>query len=144
MKQSYRLQDPVQAHKCLTNTIWPDVKVWLVSTQTPLSLSIKPVTRSAEQNARLHATLADIAKQLEWAGKKRDVETWKRLITAAWLRARGDHVELLPAIDGHGVDIVFTRTSQLTRAECAELTTYAEAWGSTMGAKWSAPDAIGQ
>ena len=50
MKQSYRLQNPVQAHKCLTLTVWPAVKGWLVSTQTPLMLNIKPVTRSAEQN----------------------------------------------------------------------------------------------
>ena len=72
--------------------------------------------------------LADISKQMEWAGKKRDIECWKRLLTAAWLRARGEPLEMLPAVDGHGVDIVFRRTSELTKAECAELCDYIMAW----------------
>ena len=84
--------------------------------------------RSTEQNARLHAMLGDIAKQKEWAGARRDIETWKRLMTAAWLRARGEHVEMLPAIDGNGVDIVFRRTSKLSVAECSELCDFIEAW----------------
>jgi (p)ppGpp synthase/HD superfamily hydrolase len=29
--------------------------------------------------------LGDIARQVDWAGKKRDTDTWKRLLTAAWL-----------------------------------------------------------
>jgi hypothetical protein len=31
-------------------------------------------------------------------------------------------------LDGHGVDIVFRRTSQLTRAECVELCDFIQAW----------------
>ena len=93
-----------------------------------LVVEIRPETRSTAQNARLHAMLGDIARQVEWAGKKRDTDTWKRLLTAAWLRARGESVELLPAIDGHGVDVVFRRTSKLTRAECSELCEYVMAW----------------
>ena len=91
-------------------------------------VTIKPPTRSGEQNAMLHALLTEIAARVPWAGKLRDVETWKRLITAAWLRARGDSVEFLPALDGHGVDVVFRRTSTLTRAECSELVDFVQAW----------------
>ena len=91
-------------------------------------VTIKPPTRSGEQNAMLHALLTEIAARVPWAGKPRDVETWKRLLTAAWLRARGDAVEFLPALDGHGVDIVFRRTSTLTRAECSELVDFVNAW----------------
>lgn len=91
-------------------------------------VTIKQATRSGEQNAMLHALLTEIAARVPWAGKLRDVETWKRLLTAAWLRARGDSVEFLPALDGHGVDIVFRRTSTLTRAECSELVDFVNAW----------------
>lgn len=91
-------------------------------------VTIKPPTRSGEQNAMLHALLTEIAARVPWAGKLRDVETWKRLLTAAWLRARGDSVEFLPALDGHGVDVVFRRTSTLTRAECSELVDFVQAW----------------
>lgn len=85
-------------------------------------------TRSLAQNAALHALLAEIAERVEWAGARRDVECWKRLCTAAWLRARGEAVEVLPAIDGCGVDVVFRRTSRLTIAECSELIEFVAAW----------------
>lgn len=91
-------------------------------------LSFKRQTRSHEQNALLHAILTEIAATREWAGQKRDAEVWKRLLTAAWLRARGEGVEVLPALDGYGVDIVFRRTSKLTTAECTELIEFIEAW----------------
>ena len=80
------------------------------------------------QNAKLHALITSIAKIKEWAGAKRDVETWKRLLTAAWLRARGEPIEMLPALDGHGVDIVFRHTSQLDVAEMIEEIEYIQAW----------------
>lgn len=91
-------------------------------------LAVKRQTRNLAQNARLHARLTEISEHHEWAGKGRDVETWKRLLTAAWLRARGEPVEILPALDGHGVDVVFRRTSELSTAECAELMEFIDAW----------------
>lgn len=79
-------------------------------------------------NAALHAKLTEIAQSREWAGKRWDVETWKRLLTAAWGRATGQSVVMLPALDGAGVDIVFRRTSELTQAECRDLLAFVEAW----------------
>jgi hypothetical protein len=118
---------------------WPDIKAHLLCGGGRLAITVAPVTRSTDQNSRLHAVLGDIAKQVEWSGARRDIDTWKRLMTAAWLRARGESVEFLPAIDGHGVDIVFRRTSTLTVAECGELMEYVEAWGSERGVEWSEP-----
>jgi len=97
------------------------------------AVSIKPKNRSLEQNAKLHALIQEIAQKIEWVGKKQEVETWKRLLTAAWLRARGEPVEMLPAIDGHGVDIVFRRTSDLTVPEMIELIEYIQAWAIEQG-----------
>lgn len=91
-------------------------------------VTVAEPTRSLEANAKLHAELTEIADNVEWCGKKRPVETWKRLMTAAWLRARGESVEILPALDGHGVDVVFRRTSDLSRAEMSELIEYLLAW----------------
>ena len=92
-------------------------------------LRIEPEKRSDAENRLLHALLGHIAKTQEWAGGKRDIDTWKRLMTAAWCRAIGDQVELLPAIDGNGVDIVFRKTSNLSRKECADLIEFIFAWG---------------
>ena len=105
-----------------------NAKIAVAEAPEGYAVEIKPITRSLAQNAKLHALITDIAKVLEWAGAKRDVETWKRLLTAAWLRARGEPIEMLPALDGHGVDIVFRRTSELTINEMIELIEYIQAW----------------
>lgn len=84
--------------------------------------------RNLGQNAYLHAAISEVAKKVPWAGQLRDVETWKRLLTAAWLRARGESIEFLPALDGHGVDVVFRHTSKLTKPEFSELIEYINAW----------------
>jgi hypothetical protein len=89
---------------------------------------VEPPKRTLDQNAKLHAELQEIAESVEWAGKHRDVETWKRLLTAAWLRARGEPIELLPAIDGAGVDVVFRATSTLTVQEMSDLIEFISAW----------------
>ncbi len=122
-----RLHNAQQAHGAIQQA-WAHAKGWLLAGGQRLVLEIKPETRSDKQNRLLHAMLGDIAAQVEWAGAKRDAEVWKRLLVAAWCRARREQVELLPALDGHGVDIVFRRTSQLTRGECAELCDFIGAW----------------
>ena len=117
-----------QAHAAMTAQLWPAIKGRLLAGGRPLTVEVKEEKRSDAENRLLHALLGHISKTQEWAGKKRDIETWKRLLTAAWCRATGEQVELLPALDGHGVDIVFRRTSQLTRKECADLIEFIFAW----------------
>lgn len=122
-----RLHNAQQAHSAIQQA-WTHAKGWLCAGGGNLVLEVRPETRSSRQNKLLHAMLGDIAAQVPWAGAKRDAEVWKRLLVAAWCRARREQVELLPALDGHGVDIVFRRTSQLTRGECAELCDFIQAW----------------
>jgi len=106
---------------------WREAKAWLVAGHR-LVITIRQENRNSAQNAALHAWIGEIAAQKEWAGAKREPETWKRLLVASWLRARGESIEVLPALDGHGVDFVFRRTSTLTKAECSELLEYVIAW----------------
>jgi hypothetical protein len=124
--------NPVQAEQAIRKQLWPYIKAMLIA-QHQLTITAKPVTRSAGQNAKLHAMLSEIATQRDWAGQRRDVDTWKRLLVAAWCRARGENVELLPALDGHGVDVVFRRTSELTKTEMAELIEFVQAWAVEQG-----------
>jgi len=130
-KITLKLWSPTQAAKDLPG-VWAWIKAMTVAGHR-LVLEIRPEKRSDAQNRLLHACLSEISKQVEWAGCKRDVDTWKRLLTAAWLRARGEPIEMLPALDGHGVDIVFRRTSQLTKAECAELSEFVMSWAAERG-----------
>lgn len=118
--------NPQQGHQVITNA-WMLAKSLLMAGHR-CTLEVKPETRSDSQNKLLHALIGEIAASHEWCGKKHDTETWKRLLVAAWTRARGESVELLPALDGHGVDIVFRRTSKMTKAEVNELIEFIEAW----------------
>lgn len=87
----------------------------------PKKIVIKDLDRSSDQNRALHAMLADIANQVEHAGKKWDVLIWKRLLTAAWLREAGEQPQMIPAVDGNGFDVIYERTSKLTVKQCASL-----------------------
>ena len=100
---------------------------------TGYAVEIKPKNRTLDQNAKIHALIQRISQKVVWAGKLQEVETWKRLLTAAWLRARGEPVEMLPAIDGYGVDVVFRPTSKLTVEEMSEFIEYVQAWAVEQG-----------
>ena len=141
-KITLKLWSPTQAAKDLPG-VWAWIKAMTVAGHR-LVLEVRPEKRSDAQNRLLHACLSEISKQVEWAGAKRDVDTWKRLLTAAWLRTRGEHVERLPALDGCGVDVVFRRTSQLTKAECAGLTESVIAWAVDHNVRLSAPEWMGE
>ena len=94
--------------------------------------------RSIEQNARLHAMLTDISRQVEHYGQRLNVTIWKRLTTAAWLREINHQPQMIPAIDGHGVDVIFERTSKLSMKQMACLIEWVQAYGIDKGVRWSA------
>lgn len=126
MRQTHTLREPVQAYSVVLS-LWGWIKSMLLAGHE-IVIEARPATRSDKQNRMLHAMLGQIAAQKEWAGKRHDIETWKRLLTAAWCRARGEAIDYLPALDGHGIDIVFRHTSKLTRGECVELCDFIGAW----------------
>lgn len=105
-------------------------------------VTISEPRRTLAENALLHALISELARKLEWAGKRRDAETWKRLLVAAWCRAEGKALEILPALDGHGVDIVPVRTSRLSKRDCAELIEFVYAWGAEQGVRWDEHRAV--
>ena len=89
---------------------------------------VREPKRNSAINAALHSELTKISRTRTWVGKKWDVETWKRLLVAAWCRATGQTTVILPALDGAGVDLVFRRTSDMTQREVSDLLTFIEAW----------------
>jgi hypothetical protein len=106
----------------------------------PKKATIVGEDRSAEQNKKLHACLADIARQVEHAGMKWDVTIWKRLCMAAWLRERGSTIQMIPAIDGNGIDVLYEPTSKLSIKKCAELIEWVQAFGAEHDVKWTQID----
>lgn len=134
---SVSLWNPQQGYQQLLQ-VWQTAKALLVAGQR-LVLELRLETRSDAQNRLLHSRINDIRKQCEWAGRKWDTEEWKRLLTAAWCRTRNEGVEMVPAIDGKGFDILYQRTSKLSRRECSELCDFIMAWGSSLDTpvRWS-------
>lgn len=106
----------------------------------PRKVSIADEDRTAEQNAKLHALLSDIACQVEHAGKKWSVLIWKRLCTAAWLREIGENATMIPALDGNGFDVIYEKTSKLGVRKCASLIEWVQAFGAEHQVRWTQKD----
>jgi hypothetical protein len=91
-------------------------------------MRLREPSRNLSQNALLHSILTEISNERKWADRIWDVESWKRLLCGAWCRANGLPATFAPAIDGVGVEVLYRRTSDLTKAECASLIDYIVAW----------------
>lgn len=127
-----QLYQPAQAHAALM-TAWAEcIKPMLIGGHR-LVLEVRPQPRSSQQNARLHAMLTELALNVEWGGKKLPMEVWKRLCMAAWMREERQSPQLVPALDGNGVDIIYERTSRLTKDECGRLMEWIEAFAAERG-----------
>lgn len=100
-------------------------------------VEVKESTRSLEQNAKLHAMLEDLAQQVEWHGMKMTKTVWKRVCTAAMLREHGESPMLVPSLDGHGIEIIYEKTSEMGKRMMADLIEWIYAFGSEHGVQWS-------
>jgi len=90
-------------------------------------------TRSGEQNKKLHAMLSELAHRKQWAGKWLDVEAWKRLVIAAYCRAVQQQAEMYPALDGAGFDVVYRRSSRMSKKEMIAVIDWLTAWCAEQG-----------
>ncbi len=120
-----------QARQALTAQVFPYLDAALQGSRRWV-LSIKPETRSLQQNARLWAMLTDISEQVEWYGRKLSPENWKHVFTAALKKQ-----DVVPGLDG-GFVVLGLSTSKMTVAEMADLQTLMEAFGAEKGVKFSA------
>ena len=93
--------------------------------------------RNAEHNKKIHAMLSDISAQITHYGQTYSVDVWKRLCVAAWLRERHEQALMVPAIDGNGIEVIFEKTSKLSRKKMAELIEWVYAFGTNAGVNWS-------
>ena len=100
-------------------------------------VNIKPATRTLEQNARLWAMLGDIARQVEWYGKKLDSEDWKHIFSASLRK-----LSVVPNIDGTGFVALGLSTSKMSKRELGDLMTLIEAFGAERGVVWTEPAAV--
>lgn len=95
-------------------------------------LTIAPAQRSNDQNAKMWAMLADVART-QPEGRNWTAETWK----AAFMHYLGHQVMFADGLDGSGPFPVGFRTSRLTVAQMSDLITVIYQYGDEHGVEWT-------
>ena len=127
--------EPVQAHKAMTQQLWPQLKASLMAGHRMI-VECRTETRTLAQNSRWWAMLTDISKQVDWYGRKLTPEQWKHVFTAALSKQ-----DVVPGIDG-GFVVLGKSTSKMTKVEMSELQDLMEAFGAEKGVKFTAPEYV--
>lgn len=84
--------------------------------------------RTLPQNSAFHGELESLKKNVKWAGQYLDKDDWKQLIFAAFARAQKESAKMFPALDGHGMDVVYRRSSRMSKREMSEVLDWIGAW----------------
>lgn len=100
-----------------------------------MAVTIAEPSRSLEQNARLWACLGDIAKQVEWYGRKLSSEDWKHIFSSSLRR-----LEVVPNLDGTGFVALGLSTSNMSKRELSDLMELISAFGAERNVVWSEPE----
>lgn len=95
-------------------------------------VTIKPPTRSLEQNAFLWSCLNDIAAQVVWHGRKLDASSWKNIFSSSLRRQ-----DVVPNLDGTGFVVMGVSTSKMSRQEMNELIELVSAFGAQHDVRWT-------
>ena len=93
----------------------------------PFVVKIQQMTRSHEQNSKLHALLSDISKQCEFNGQKRDIDTWKMIMVSAHKIATGGKAEMVIGLEGEVINLRES-TAQMSVQRLASLIEYVQSW----------------
>ena len=102
---------------------------------------IREPKRKLDANSCMWATLADIARQVEWPHTKdgnwtiglMDSDSWKAILTAAFEQETKQAQGI-----GGGTVMLGARTSQYSRRKMGEFLEFVQAFGTERGVKWSA------
>lgn len=110
-------------------------RVWVAHAPAGTRVAFRRPRRSIPQNDRLHCLLTAIAGQVEWHGRKLDIEAWKDVFTAA-LRTEKHQLETVPGING-GFVMLGMHTSSMSKEELGELMELVTAFGAERGVTFS-------
>jgi hypothetical protein len=90
--------------------------------------------RSVEQNAKLHAMLADIAAQAQWDGIKLSQDDWKDVLVAGWYKeSSGGGQRMVVNWQLDGVLALGHRTRSFSVGQMSELIEFVAYAGATLG-----------
>lgn len=84
-------------------------------------------SRSADQNAMLHALFAEAARRCNWNGRKLTETQWKVLFISGHAIATGRGAEMIPGLEGEFVNIRES-SARMSVARMTSLIEYVQAW----------------
>ena len=119
MKQTYILAHPVARQRSIEA---------VKNAPDGFCVTVAEPTRSGEQNARLWASLNEVARKVEWYGRKLSAEDWKHVFSSSLRK-----LEVVPNLDGTGFVALGLSTSSMSKRELSDLLELIYAFGSERG-----------
>lgn len=108
---------------------------WISRAPKETRVTFQGPRRSLDQNARLWASLTEVAEQVEWYGQKLSSEDWKDVFTASLRRAR-----VVPGLDPGTYVPLGMRTSDMSKDELSNLLELIYAFGAQHGVIFHEPE----
>lgn len=110
----------------------------------PVLIQLMREKRSIEQNALIHAMIADIRKYMAGAGLKYGLEEWKALLVDSFeqeLFANGEQLKngskVITSLDSKRVVTIRPSTARFRKKEASDFVEYLFKFGAEHGVKWS-------
>jgi hypothetical protein len=101
---------------------------WALKAHDGMSITFKKSTRSLDQNSLMWARLTEIARQVDWYGRKLTPTDWKDMFTASLRKATS-----VPGIDPGTVVVLGLHTSDMTKDEMGLLLDLIDAFAAERG-----------
>ena len=99
-----------------------------------LTMEIKLVSKTREQEEKYHAMIGDISKQAQHLGAKWSAEDWKRLLVDQYLReVENIQGKIVPNLDGSGIVQLGFQTRNFTKEMASEFVEWLYSWAANNG-----------
>jgi hypothetical protein len=108
---------------------------WVRSAPTGTRVEFKHSRRSLPQNAKMWASLSDIASQVKWHGVKLSAEDWKLV----FLNSLKKELRIVPNLDGDGFVQLGRSSSDLSKTEMSDLIELIHMFGAKHEVKFHEP-----
>lgn len=102
---------------------------WSMTAPMGTRVELKEPKRSIDQNSRMWLMLSEFARQIPWHGVRLSADDWKLMFLDALKR----EVRIAPNIDGTGFVNLGRSSSDLSKAEMADLFEIMEAFAAKHG-----------
>ena len=135
MTERFKRRIDTRNKRDVMKLVWEVVGEFLKSNKT-IFVEVRSVTRSDEQNKKLHAMLGDISKQKTFNGKTLNTEQWKMIFVSGHKIATGGNAEMAIGLEGEVINLRES-TAKMSVSRLSSLIEYISAWGANNDVKFT-------